>query len=186
MIEVSFHNNRLLKVVEGDITKIPVDAIVNAANSHLAGGGGVDGAIHKIGGPAIMAELNAIRAKIKTCPTGEAVVTSAGNLPAKLVFHAVGPVYQDGESGEPELLTACYRNCLKLADQNGVKTISFPSISAGVYGYPLDEAAEIAVTEAMDYLGRPQTGVEQVNLVVFGKAAYGTFLRVMRRMGLAE
>jgi len=184
MIEVSLDNNRLLKVVEGDITKIAVDAIVNAANSALAGGGGVDGAIHKAGGPAIRADLNAIIAKQKTCPTGSAVVTSAGNLPAKFVFHAVGPVYQDGESGEPELLTSCYRTCLKLADQHGVKTISFPSISAGVYGYPMDEAAEIALTEVMDYLGRPQTGVEQVILVVFGKAAYGTFLRVMRRMAL--
>ena len=184
MIEVSFDNNRLLKVVEGDITKIPVDVIVNAANAQLSGGGGVDGAIHKQGGPKIMEELNVIRAKDKGCPTGSAVVTSAGNLPAKYVFHAVGPVYQDGESGEPELLTSCYRTCLKLADQLGAKTISFPSISAGVYGYPMDEAAEIALTEVMDYLGRPQTGVEQVVLVVFGKAAYGTFVRVMRQMSL--
>ena len=133
-----------------------------------------------------MAELNAIRAKQKGCATGSAVVTTAGNLPAKHVFHAVGPVYQDGESGEPELLTSCYRTCLKLADQHGAKTISFPAISAGVYGYPMDEAAEIALTEVIDYLGRPQTGVEQVVLVVFGKAAYGAYLRVMRQMGLTE
>ena len=186
MLEVSLDNNRLLKVVEGDITKIPVDAIVNAANSQLAGGGGVDGAIHKAGGAAIKAELNLIRAAKKCVATGEAVVTTAGSLPARFVFHAVGPVYQDGESGEPELLASCYRNCLKLADQNGAKTISFPSISAGVYGYPLDEAAEIALTEVMDYLGRPQTAVDQVILVVFGKADYGTFLRVMRRMGLTQ
>lgn len=186
MIEVSLHNNRLLRVVEGDITKIPVDAIVNAANNALTPAGGVDGSIHKHGGPAIRAELDVIRAQIKSCPAGEAVVTSAGNLPSKFVFHAVGPEYQDGESGEPELLTTCYRNCLKLADKHGVKVISFPSISAGVYGYPMDEAAEIAVTEVIDYLGRPQTGVEQVVLVVFGKAAYGTYLRVMRRMGLTE
>ena len=184
MLEVSLDNNRLLKVVEGDITKIPVDAIVNAANSQLAGGGGVDGAIHKAGGPAIMAELDVIRNVRKRIETGEAVVTTAGNLPAAFVFHAVGPVYQDGESGEPELLASSYRNSLRLADRNAVKTISSPSISAGVYGYPMEEAAEIALTEVMDYLGRPQTGVEQVILVAFGKAAYGTYLRVMRRMKL--
>lgn len=186
MIEVSLHNNRLLRVVEGDITKIPVDAIVNAANNALQGAGGVDTAIHKHGGPSIRAELDVIRAKIKSCPAGEAVVTGPGNLPAKYIFHAVGPEYQDGESGEPELLTTCYRNCLKLADKHGAKTISFPAISAGVYGYPMDEAAEIALTEVIDYLGRPQTGVEQVILVVFGKAAYGVYVRVMRQMGLTE
>jgi O-acetyl-ADP-ribose deacetylase len=182
MLEVSLDNNRLLKVVEGDITKIPVDAIVNAANSQLAGGGGVDGAIHKAGGSAIQAELIAVRG----CATGGAVATTAGNLPAKFVFHAVGPVYQDGESGEPELLASCYRTCLKMADERGLKTINFPSISTGVYGYPMDEAAEIALTEVMDYLGRPQTHVEQVSLVVFGKAAYGTFVRVMKQMGLTQ
>ena len=186
MIEVSLHNNRLLKVVEGDITKIPVDAIVNAANSGLSGGGGVDGAIHKAGGPQIMGELNAIRAKIKNLPTAKAVVTTAGNLPAKFVFHAVGPEYQDGESGEPELLADTYRECLRLADLNNAKTVSFPCISAGVYGYPMAEAAEIALTEVMDYLGRPQTKVEQVILVVFGKSNYGTYVRVMREMDLTE
>ena len=118
--------------------------------------------------------------------THNAVVTTAGNLPAKFVFHAVGPIYQDGESGEPELLTSCYRTCLKLADQHNAKSVSFPAISAGVYGYPMDEAAEIALTEVVDYLGRPQTGVEQVTFVVFGKAAYGTYVRVMRHMGLTQ
>src|SRR6185436_14337088 len=106
-----------IELVHGDITRVPADAIVNAANSALAGGGGVDGAIHRAGGPSIMRELDTIRARIGRCPTGSAVVTGAGNLPAKFVFHAVGPVYRDGEHQEPELLASCYRKCLALADE---------------------------------------------------------------------
>src|SRR5450432_2078678 len=119
---------------EGDITRIAVDAIVNAANSALAGGGGVDGAIHRAGGPGIMRELDEIRARIGHCPTGSAVATGAGRLPAKYVFHAVGPVYRDGLHGEADLLASCYRTCLELAEDRGVQVISFPAISAGVYG----------------------------------------------------
>src|SRR5947208_7334757 len=130
---------------EGDITRVAVDAIVNAANSALAGGGGVDGAIHRAGGPEIMRELDAIRARIGHCPTGSAVATGAGRLPAKYVFHAVGPVYRDGRHGEPDLLAACYRKCLELAEECDMKSISFPAISTGVYGYPLQEAAAIAI-----------------------------------------
>jgi O-acetyl-ADP-ribose deacetylase (regulator of RNase III) len=126
----------------GDITKVPVDAIVNAANSGLRGGGGVDGAIHRAGGPAIMQELRAY----KGCPTGSAVATGAGLLPAKYVFHAVGPVYRDGKSGEPELLASAYRTCLQLGEERGVESISFPSISTGAYGYPVSEAARIAIS----------------------------------------
>src|SRR5437016_1715017 len=143
---------RTLRLVTGDITKVPADAIVNAANSALAGGGGVDGAIHRAGGPSIMRELDAIRKEIGRCPTGSAVVTGAGNLPAKFVFHAVGPVYRDGKHGEPELLASCYRKCLELAEERGVKTISFPAISTGIYGYPQHEAAEIAVREVKAHL----------------------------------
>ncbi|MEO8131079.1 MAG: macro domain-containing protein [Bryobacteraceae bacterium] len=117
------------------------DAIVNAANSGLRGGGGVDGAIHRAGGPAIMEELRAY----KSCPTGSAVVTGAGFLPARYVFHAVGPVYRDGKSGEPELLASAYRTCLRLGEELAVSSISFPSISTGAYGYPVEEAARIAV-----------------------------------------
>src|SRR5690349_7049957 len=121
---------------QGDITRVAVDAIVNAANSALAGGGGVDGAIHRAGGPAIMRELDGIRARIGQCSTGNAVATTAGNLPAKYVFHAVGPVYRDGRHVEPELLASCYKTCLDLAEELDVKTISFPAISTGIYGYP--------------------------------------------------
>src|SRR5579875_2988310 len=133
-----------LQLLKGDITRIAVDAIVNAANSQLAGGGGVDGAIHRAGGPEIMRELDAIRNRIGHCETGCAVVTGAGKLPAKYVFHAVGPRYRDGKHGEAELLKSCYETCLRLAEERDVKTISFPSISTGIYGYPIEEAAAIA------------------------------------------
>jgi O-acetyl-ADP-ribose deacetylase (regulator of RNase III) len=156
-------------MVTGDITKIPADAIVNAANSALAGGGGVDGAIHRAGGPAIMRELNRIRAETGGCPTGSAVATGAGNLPATFVFHAVGPVYRDGKHGEPALLASCYATCLRLAEERGVRTITFPAISTGVYGYPADEAAEIAFRTVMDYLSGSAGSVEEVTFVKFGR-----------------
>ena len=163
---------RKLRLVEGDITHIGVDAIVNAANSALAGGGGVDGAIHRAGGPAIMRELDEIRRKAGGCPTGKAVVTDAGKLPARYVFHAVGPVYRDGRHGEAELLASCYRTCLRLADEHAVETISFPAISAGVYGYPLEEAARIAVSEVRAHLDRPESTVREAIFVLFGRRAY--------------
>src|SRR5262245_2978020 len=158
-MERQFPNNRVLKLMQGDITKVAVDAIVNAANSALAGGGGVDGAIHRAGGPSIMKELDVIRAKSGGCPTGSAVVTSAGALPAKYVFHAVGPVYRDGKHSEPELLASCYRTCLKLAEENSVAKISFPSISTGVYGYPVDQAAPIALREVAAHLAKGEGAV---------------------------
>src|ERR1044071_7163655 len=138
---------KILRLITGDITRVPADAIANAANSGLAGGGGVDGAIHRAGGPSIMRELDQIRTRIGRCPTGGAVVTGAGNLPAKYVFHAVGPVYRDGNHGETELLASCYRKCLELAEEHGVHTISFPSISTGIYGYPMPDAAAVALGE---------------------------------------
>ena len=156
---------------QGDITKIAVDAMANAANYSLAGGGGVDGAIHRAGGPAIMRELDAIRAASGGCATGSAVVTGAGNLPAKYIFHAVGPVWYGGERGEPELLAACYRKCFELARERDVRSISFPAISTGVYGYPQKEAAGIAVREAKAHLNDPSTPVEQVIFVLFDRAA---------------
>ena len=143
-MDIDFPHGKKLRLVVGDITRIPVDAIVNAANSGLRGGGGVDGAIHRAGGPAIMRELDEIRGRQGGCPTGSAVVTTAGALPAQYVFHAVGPIYQDGKHREPEQLASCYRTCLDLAEQRAVKTISFPAISTGVYGYPMEEAAAIA------------------------------------------
>ena len=169
---------RRIVLEEGDITRVAADAIVNAANSALAGGGGVDGAIHRAGGPEIMRELDAIRQQICRCPTGSAVATIAGKLPAKCVFHAVGPVYRDGRHGEPELLASCYRKCLELAEERGVRTISFPSISTGVYGYPLEDAAAIALREVKAHLERADTKLQQAIMVLFGKRAYEVYARL--------
>jgi O-acetyl-ADP-ribose deacetylase len=166
-----------LQLLKGDITKITVDAIVNAANSQLAGGGGVDGAIHRAGGPEIMRELDEIRARIGRCDTGNAVVTQAGRLPAKYVFHVVGPVYRDGQHGEPALLEACYLNCLKLAAEHDIKTISFPSISTGVYGYPIEEAAEIAVRTVAAWLREHTDPVRIVKLVQFSESDHEVYRR---------
>ena len=160
---------------EGDITRVPVDVIVNAANSFLAGGGGVDGAIHAAGGPEIMRELDAIRPVIGHCPSGHAVATGAGRLPARYVFHAVGPVYRDGKSGEPERLASCYRTCLAMAEERDARTISFPAISTGVYGYPLDAAAAIAIREVKLHLELPDAKVREVTFVLYGVRAWKTY-----------
>jgi len=141
-----------IRLTKGDITKIAVDAIVNAANSSLLGGGGVDGAIHRAGGTVILEECKMIRNKQGGCPTGQAVITSAGALPAKFVIHTVGPVWNGGTHGEKELLASCYRNTLSLAIRNNVQTIAFPNISTGVYHFPKKEAAVIAVDEVKKFL----------------------------------
>ncbi|HEX3683441.1 MAG TPA: O-acetyl-ADP-ribose deacetylase [Bryobacteraceae bacterium] len=173
-----------LQLIKGDITKIAVDAIVNAANSRLAGGGGVDGAIHSAGGPEIMRELDEIRAAIGQCATGGAVVTGGGRLPAKYVIHAVGPVYQDGEHGEPEQLESCYTTALKLAAERDLRTLSFPSISTGIYGYPVEQAAGIAVRSVETWL-REHTGpIHAVKLIQFSErdhAIYRTHALKLRR-----
>ncbi|HXF26543.1 MAG TPA: O-acetyl-ADP-ribose deacetylase [Bryobacteraceae bacterium] len=171
-MELEFPRGRKLRLVKGDITRIAVDAIVNAANSALRGGGGVDGAIHRAGGPAIMKELDEIRRNSGSCPTGSAVVTTAGALPAEWVFHAVGPVYRDGNHDEPGLLRSCYETCLRLAEERGVRTISFPAISTGIYGYPMRKAAEIAIEAAGEHLLAENTGVREVILVLAGEDAY--------------
>ncbi len=134
-----------LELVQGDITKVAVDAIVNAANSGLRGGGGVDGAIHRAGGPSIMEECRLLGG----CPTGDARATGAGNLPARYVVHAVGPVWDGGGSGEPELLAAAHRRSVEVADELGCASLAFPAISTGVYGYPVDRAARVALPAAM-------------------------------------
>jgi O-acetyl-ADP-ribose deacetylase (regulator of RNase III) len=170
-------NGSKLTLIEGDITRVPADAIVNAANSALAGGGGVDGAIHRAGGPAIMRELEQLRPR--HCPTGSAVATTAGNLPAKHVFHAVGPAYRDGKHGEPELLASCYRKTLEMAEERACESITFPAISTGVYGYPIDEAAIIAVSEVKAYLERSEGSVRQATFVLFGKKAWEAFERAV-------
>jgi O-acetyl-ADP-ribose deacetylase (regulator of RNase III) len=141
-----------IEIIRGDITKQRADAIVNAANSSLMGGGGVDGAIHRAGGPAILEECKKIIAKQGRCKTGEAVITTAGNLPARFVIHTVGPVWNGGKSSEPEKLASCYKSSLLLAVQNNLQTISFPNISTGIYGYPKKEAAEIAVQTVGEFL----------------------------------
>jgi O-acetyl-ADP-ribose deacetylase (regulator of RNase III) len=170
---------RKIALEEGDITRVAADAIVNAANSALAGGGGVDGAIHRAGGPEIMRELDGIRQEIGRCPTGSAVATAAGRLPAQYVFHAVGPVYRDGRHGEPELLASCYRKCLEMAEARGVRTIAFPAISTGVYGYPVEEAAAIALREVKAHLEKDGTKLQQATFVLFGKVAYEAYARLI-------
>ncbi len=168
-----------LQLLKGDITKIAVDAIVNAANSALAGGGGVDGAIHRAGGPEIMRELSEVADRIGgRCETGQAVVTGAGALPAKYVFHAVGPSYRDGKHGEAELLASCYATCLLLAAERDVKTISFPSISTGIYGYPVEEAAGIAIRTVTDWLRDHAAPVRTVKLVQFSERDHEVYRRL--------
>src|SRR5258708_475604 len=174
-MERAFPNGRKLRIVIGDITKIPVDAIVNAANSALAGGGGVDGAIHRAGGPSIMQELRAYDG----CRTGSAVATSAGRLPARYVFHAVGPVFRDGNHGEPQQLASCYGACLKLAIDHSVETISFPAISTGVYGYPMESAARIAIDVVTKHLEAAEPGVREAIFVLFDRPAYETYQRLL-------
>ena len=163
-----------LQLLEGDITKIVVDAIVNAANSALAGGGGVDGAIHRAGGPEIMRELAGMRAR-GLCPAGSAVATGAGLLPAKYVFHAVGPIYRGGNAGEPEELASCYHTCLEMAAERNVKRISFPSISTGVYGYPRELAAHIALETVWGWLGKHTGSVEVVKLVQYSASDHRAY-----------
>jgi O-acetyl-ADP-ribose deacetylase (regulator of RNase III) len=141
-----------LRAVQGDITKLTTTAIVNAANSSLLGGGGVDGAIHRAGGPQILEECRQIRARQGGCKTGEAVITTGGRLPAQYVIHTVGPVWNGGHKGEPELLAACYRNSLQLALDHTLASVAFPGISTGIYGYPKPEAAAIAVREVRQWL----------------------------------
>ena len=155
-----------IEVVEGDITRQGVDAIVNAANTTLLGGGGVDGAIHRAAGPELLAECRTLGG----CATGQAKITKGYRLPAKWVIHTVGPVWRDGQHGEDDLLASCYRSCFALVEQHGIRTIAFPSISTGAYGFPMERAARIAVRETKAFLER-NTSVERVRLVCFGKPA---------------
>lgn len=154
----------------GDITKQEVDAIVNAANTQLAGGGGVDGAIHRAAGPSVMEECR----KIGACPTGEAVITGAGKLKAKRIIHTPGPVWNGGKNGEPELLRKCYRNSFRLAKDNGLATIAFPAISTGVYGYPVEDAARIAIGEGMKHI----SDFLEIRYICFSEVDHGVYLRV--------
>ncbi|HKW99688.1 MAG TPA: O-acetyl-ADP-ribose deacetylase [Bryobacteraceae bacterium] len=185
-MEYKFPDGKLLRMIVGDIARITADAIVNAANSSLAGGGGVDGAIHRAGGPSIMEELDKIRDNTGGCPTGSAVVTGAGRLPAKYVFHAVGPVYRDGKHGEPDLLASCYRTCLKLADEHDVRTLSFPSISTGVYRYPIQDASRIALGEVMRRLAQTESKIQEVIFVLFSQPDYQVYADSFRATSTRE
>jgi O-acetyl-ADP-ribose deacetylase (regulator of RNase III) len=170
-------NKGVLSLVEGDITKQDTEAIVNAANKSLRGGGGVDGAIHRAGGPKILEECK----KIGGCETGNAVITTGGNLKAKYVIHAVGPIYKDGKHNEPKLLESAYKNSLKLASSKGIKSVAFPSISTGAYGYPLEEAAEIALKTAITYL-KKHTDIKLVRFVLFGQKTYEVYEKTLKRL----
>jgi len=170
-----------LEVRQGDITKVEVDAIVNAANRTLMGGGGVDGAIHRAGGPAILAECKLIREKQGGCETGEAVLTTAGRLPAKFVIHTVGPVWQGGSRGEKDLLANCYKNSLKLALEHGSQTIAFPNISTGVYRFPKDLAAEIAVA-AVRQFSQDQEQIKKVIFVCYDDENYELYKNLIKKL----
>ncbi len=159
-----------IKLIQGDITRLEVDAIVNAANSSLLGGGGVDGAIHRAAGLGLIEECR----KLGGCETGQAKITAGHNLPARHVIHTVGPVWHGGGRNEPDLLASCYRTSLALATQHGLQTIAFPAISCGVYGYPIPEACRIAVTEARRFLERASS-LREVTFVSFGREIHGAY-----------
>jgi O-acetyl-ADP-ribose deacetylase len=164
-----------------DITKVEIDAIVNAANSSLLGGGGVDGAIHRTGGPSILAECKRIVAEIGMLEHGKAVITTAGRLPAKYVIHTVGPIYRGGGRGEPKILKSCYEESIRIADEHDVRSIAFPSISTGAFGYPIDEAAPIAIETAVQYLNSSQN-VNHVRFVLFDTYTLKAYVRAVEKL----
>jgi O-acetyl-ADP-ribose deacetylase len=165
-------------IQKGDITKITTGAIVNAANSSLLGGGGVDGAIHRAGGPTILEECRKIIAKQGSCKTGEAVITTAGKLPSAYVIHTVGPVWNGGRKDEAAKLASCYRNSLELARQHGIKSIAFPNISTGIYGYPKPEAAAVAVQAVNEWLAETSAEIE-VYFVCFDEENYQLYRNLL-------
>ena len=166
-----------IELIEGDITKLDVDAIVNAANSSLLGGGGVDGAIHYAAGPQLVEEC----AKLGGCPTGEAKLTKGYRLPARHVIHTVGPIWRGGNNGEPEKLANCYRNSMQIAADNGFATIAFPAISTGVYGYPLQEAAQIAINQVIECLNE-MPSIKKVIFVLFGRKNFDIYTDILSNL----
>lgn len=167
-----------IEIIEGDITKQAVDAIVNAANCSLLGGGGVDGAIHRAAGPELLAECRTLNG----CETGKAKITKGYRLPAKYVIHTPGPIWHGGGKGEAELLASCYRSCLALASGYGCKTVDFPSISTGVYRFPLDKAAAIAISTISDYL-KTHDDIERVRMVCFDSRTLAQYEKALNGMG---
>ena len=161
-----------IKLIQGDITRLAVDAIVNAANESLLGGGGADGAIHRAAGPQLLAECRTLDG----CPTGQAKITGGYNLPARHVIHTVGPIWRGGNHQESDLLAGCYRNSLALAAEHGLTTIAFPAISCGIYGYPIDQACEIAVREVRQFLQGPSS-VKEVTFACFEREVYESYER---------
>ena len=170
-----------IEVIQGDITKMKVDAIVNAANTSLLGGGGVDGAIHRAAGPELVEECR----RLGGCPTGQAKATAGYRLPAKFVFHTVGPVWHGGQHREDELLASCYRECMRLAKEHGVRTIAFPAISCGVYHFPLERAARIAIGTLLD-CHKDNPAIEKVSLVCFDSQVYQTYSKVLKEIAHAN
>ncbi|MFC2070508.1 O-acetyl-ADP-ribose deacetylase [Chloroflexota bacterium] len=168
-----------LSIIQGDITRQETDTIVNAANSSLMGGGGVDGAIHRAGGPAIIEECKQIVARQGRLPTGKAVITTGGNLKAKYVIHTVGPVWHGGEKGEPELLASAYRESMRVAAENNIGSASFPSISTGVYSYPIAEAAGIALKTVTAFLKKEDTSIKKVVFVLFDSVTFKEYSRTL-------
>jgi len=171
--------NNQIQVVFGDITRQKVDAIVNAANESLLGGGGVDGAIHSAAGKELELACRKIHDEKGGCKTGEAVITTGGNLPAKFVIHTVGPVWRGGKQQEAELLSRAYLNSLRLASENGIKTIAFPNISTGIYGFPKGQASKIAVSAVVDFLNNNKTSVENVIFVCFDQENYELYQKLV-------
>jgi O-acetyl-ADP-ribose deacetylase (regulator of RNase III) len=170
-------NQAILEIIEGDITQQDTEAIVNAANEQLRVGGGVDGAINRAGGPEIQKEAR----QIGYCPTGQAVITTGGNLKATYVIHTVGPIYQNGLSGEPQLLASCYRESLKLASAKGIKSLAFPSISTGIYGYPMADAARTALSTVNAYL-QEHSDIKLVRFVLFGQSAFEAYTAALQKV----
>ncbi|MBN2238734.1 MAG: O-acetyl-ADP-ribose deacetylase [Dehalococcoidales bacterium] len=164
-----------MSTIKGDITQQTTDAIVNAANSGLMGGGGVDGAIHRAGGPTILKECKEIVARQGRLPTGQAVITTGGNLKAKYVIHTVGPVWHGGNNNEPELLSSAYSESLALADKNALSSVSFPSISTGVYGYPVELAAGVAISAVKYFLNSKETTIRDIVFVLFDSRTYSAY-----------
>ena len=179
--EVTINQTRL-RLLQGDITQQATDAIVNAANPSLMGGGGVDGAIHRAGGPAILAECKQIVTRQGRLPTGEAVITTGGNLKAKHVIHTVGPIWHGGGKGEATLLASAYRESLKCASENSLTSIAFPSISTGAYRYPIMEAAEIAMKTVVSFVTEGDTSLKEVVFVLFNAAAYEAYVSALGKV----